>query len=123
MSSTNHSLYLATVIAFRPDPLLTRHVDKTTGKLSLFYDGDPDLLSCVDLWPEAHVHAELVPADSTDEATETLLRKVKGSYPEDEGWIYEEGCSLVDLRPILDEIDRRNRRFEGDSREDEELMM
>jgi hypothetical protein len=103
--------------------LLTRYVDKATGKLSLFYDGDLNMLSCVDLWPEAHTRAELVPADSEDEAIETLMRKVKDCFPEGEGWFYEKGCSLVDLRPILDEIDRRNLCFEGDSREDEGLEM
>lgn len=122
---TNYSLYLVTVIIFRPDPLLTRYVDKATGKLCLFYDGDPDVLSCIDFWPEVGAYAQLIVAASEDEAMETLLRKVGDCLPEEEGWLYQKGRSLrVDyLDILLGEIDRCNRRVEGESCEDGELVM
>lgn len=90
-------LFIVAALVFRPDPLLAKFADGTTGRIHFFYDGDPDTLSCVDFFPETHAHVDLVFSDSEAEAKEFLLRKVKVDYPESEGWIYqEEECRTVE---------------------------
>lgn len=104
---TGKQLYAVSVVALKPDPLLTVFVSPQ-GETQIFFDCDTDMLSCVNLYPEIRHAAFTLAADSTAEAEESALRMMRERCPEGEGWIIHAAAGCVcDLSGIVESVRRR----------------